>query len=133
MDDPQSAAVASSSTAAASKLDSMSKDELTKLVKKYTVLQKQNKTKIEELTSKLTNFENDLKNVMLGISLKINSSEVSIAFLKWSALNSEYCGKTFDDDSLIFRCKVENPTPNNTYTLFTPEQLFEKFIKTIEP
>lgn len=79
-----------------------------------------------------TNFENDLKNVMLGISLKINSSEVAIAFLEWSTLNSEYCGKTFDGDSLIFRYKVENPTPDNTYTLFTPEQLFQKFIKTIE-
>jgi hypothetical protein len=56
MDDPQSAAVASSSTAAASKLDSMSKDELTKLVKKYTVLQKRNKNKIEQLTSKINKF-----------------------------------------------------------------------------
>jgi GRIP and coiled-coil domain-containing protein 2 len=75
MDDPQSAAVASSSTAAASKLDSMSKDELTKLVKKYTVLQKQNKTKIEELTSKLTNFENDLKLILEGQDVKIENCE----------------------------------------------------------
>lgn len=79
-----------------------------------------------------TGFENDLKNIMLGILLNINSNNIPVAFLEWSTLNSEYCGKTFDGDSLIFRCKVENPTPDNTYTLFTPEQLFQKFIKTIE-
>lgn len=79
-----------------------------------------------------TSFENDLNNIMQGISLIIGSNKIPVAFLEWSALNSEYCGKTFDGDSLIFRCKVENPTPDNTYTLFTPEQLFQKFIKTIE-
>jgi hypothetical protein len=45
MDDPQSAAVASSSTAGASKLDSLSKDKLTKLVKKYNVERFQLKNK----------------------------------------------------------------------------------------
>jgi hypothetical protein len=75
MGNPQSAAVASSSTAATSKLDSMSKDELTKLVIKFIFLQKQNKTKIEESTSKLTNFENDLKLILEGQDVKIENSE----------------------------------------------------------
>lgn len=79
-----------------------------------------------------TSFENDLNNVMLGISLKIKSNDLSVQFLKWSAINSEYCGKTYNDDTLIFRCKNENPTPDNAYTLYNPEQLFEKFIKTIQ-
>ena len=73
MDDPQSAAVASSSTAAASKLDSMSKDELTKLVKKYTVLQKRNKNKIEQLTSKINKFWASA----LDINCKRNSKDMS--------------------------------------------------------
>ena len=47
-----------------SKIENLSKEELIKLVKKYTVLQKQNKAKNEELTNKLTSYESDLKKIL---------------------------------------------------------------------